>query len=194
MRRGSDIAIASIPFTVVGGSIPTEDQLRQIQFVVFTIPNLNPPHANLIQFIKNPIAEQVSCQANDATCQPWFDTNQETLCQSWLGSLDQAGLNQKLTVPQKTALCTDVGSRFGYTVDINGDAKVDGQDAFIILKIAEAKVREECGNINLAPCNFAGTRTCDDSSFRVDGYKGYIFDGAHSCPYQDTAAYIGGGQ
>ncbi len=118
------------------------------------------------------------------------------ICVAWLNGLTVDQLLEKITLSQKndlkTRLC--VGSiTGGYNPDINADGNIDGQDAFIILIIAEAKV-SDCGNNapgNNAPCNFVGTYVCDNGDFRVEGYKGYTHTSEDTCSdFANTADYL----
>ena len=93
-----------------------------------------------------------------------------------------------------SSLCSATGSTSGYTVDINGDSNINGQDAFIILKIAEANVRNDCGSSAQSPCGpYSGTYTCDNGDFRVDGYKSYTYATTTCESFANTAMYITGG-
>ncbi|GEM_PF-4300277 len=114
-------------------------------------------------------------------------------------------LATKLTDQQVKDLCAlkkvctvNADGSVAFSVNINGDKDkagkdiINGQDAFIILKIAEAQV-SVCGTD--APCKFDATLTCDDGSFRVDGYHGYVYNPADKCSdFKDMVAYVKGGQ
>ncbi len=176
--------LATVRFRVRGGQSPlTEDQIlaNVLFFEDITILSLD-NGANIVQTIKQPAGEiGAQCDACEGL-QALFNG---------AVSNDKVVLCNTLTDIEKGRICP-AGGAGAFTVDINGDLNVNGQDAFIILKIAESGIRSECGGNGAAPCPSGQLYVCDDGSFRVNGYHNYAHDAAALCPYADMAGYVRG--
>lgn len=167
-RISGPLRLAEVTYRVKGGQQLNDINVGDISLDSLFVYNLNPPHANILTGTIAQSSGTAACPASTAdadSCGAFCTENTATYC------------------PPAT-------SSTGYTTDINGDGTINGQDAFIILKIAESKVRSECGVDS--PCEFGSTYICDDGSFRVDGYHGYTHVAGAACPFADMADYVRG--
>ncbi len=176
-------ALQDLTETNIGGAI---------MVTAVEVLDLSPPHANLIT---GPLTQVTGANVCSAAACPTLNEQYASAVLS-----ERQTLFGSLTTEERQTICLAYGltpaecpADGTFTIDINGDGVINGQDAYIILKAAEAKVRDECGAATQTPCAFGATYTCDDGSFRVDGYKRYVYAAVDSCPYLNTAGYIQGG-
>lgn len=180
LTGGTAYRLAEVNFEALE-DITTEGELGSIYFTDVSIWGLVDTPVDLI-----PVTATLSQPAGLAKC-----VASAGLCGNFCTSNANDGYCGAFCSGNQDTYCTaKVGS--GYTTDINGDGEINDQDAFVVLKIKEAKNKGTCGAGEQEPCAFGKTYTCDDGSFRVDGYKGYVFNAADQCPYSDTGEYIGG--
>lgn len=122
-----------------------------------------------------------------------LDTNKNGIGDACESKCDASSVNEVICGKFCSANTLKYCSAGSISVDINGDKKIDGTDAFIITKIKEA-IDSSCGNADVAPCPFVdvGTYVCDDGSFRVDKYHGYTYDANKNekCPFPNMKAYV----
>ena len=209
-----EVFLADVRFRIIDEIVPYQSRLGEITFNDISVWNLDAPEDDLITgqpvtvASVEPVAGVTECTADAALCGQFCTDNQ--VCPPVDDSLpaeEPTELNQDTVTAfcqqdANSATCQNMCTTLGlcptaagtYTVDINGDNTINGQDAFIILKIAEALVRPACGENAQVPCGpFSGTYTCDSGNFRVQDYKGFTFAAGTLCSsFSGTAEYVRG--